>query len=413
MKRRIGPAWLDDSEAGQARRRGRVKPGFFDEHAAIVEMDKLVRTAEASLAEQEADAERGANMPATFRHVADAYLDWLTRVGEAKPATLRDHRYLLAQPGEPYRRGPGQHEGLIMKALGGRPAMDITTREINQLLDEIASTGISARTVNKHRRLICAIFNYGTSAATFDLDANPATDADRRREPEPARLNYYSPLEVEALAKALQSGLHRDPDASEPTPEEAEARAAADAQDAELVRIAAFTSLRRGELMALRWRDVELTQRKVVVRRAVSGSEEVASTKSRRSREVPIPAQAESAFRRLAARPDFVTSNDYVFVSRLGRRLDGSAVSRRFRKARDAAGLGKLRFHDLRHTYGSLLVAGGVDLASVKSSMGHSRITTTERYLHSRSASELADRFTKAFGATEPLPDDRSSRVAA
>ena len=54
--------------------------------------------------------------------------------------------------------------------------------------------------------------------------------------------------------------------------------------------------------------------------------------------------------------------------------------------------------HDLRHTYGSLLVAGGIDLPSVKAAMGHSRITTTERYLHARPAAELADRFTLALG---------------
>jgi site-specific recombinase XerD len=57
-----------------------------------------------------------------------------------------------------------------------------------------------------------------------------------------------------------------------------------------------------------------------------------------------------------------------------------------------------LRFHGLRHTYGSLLVAGGIDLASVKAAMGHSRISTTERYLHARPASELAERFTQALG---------------
>ena len=82
-------------------------------------------------------------------------------------------------------------------------------------------------------------------------------------------------------------------------------------------------------------------------------------------------------------------------------RLDGSALRRRVERARHAAGLRPLRFHDLRHTYGSLLVAGGVDLASVKAAMGHSRITTTERYLHARSASELADRFTRALGGAD------------
>jgi integrase len=56
-----------------------------------------------------------------------------------------------------------------------------------------------------------------------------------------------------------------------------------------------------------------------------------------------------------------------------------------------------LTFHGLRHTYGSLLAAGGVDLPSVKAAMGHSRISTTERYLHARPAGELADRFTLAL----------------
>ncbi|MBV9802080.1 MAG: tyrosine-type recombinase/integrase, partial [Solirubrobacterales bacterium] len=65
-----------------------------------------------------------------------------------------------------------------------------------------------------------------------------------------------------------------------------------------------------------------------------------------------------------------------------------------------AARLDPLRFHDLRHTYGSLLVAGGIDLASVKAAMGHSRITTTERYLHARPAEELAERFTAALSGS-------------
>lgn len=57
--------------------------------------------------------------------------------------------------------------------------------------------------------------------------------------------------------------------------------------------------------------------------------------------------------------------------------------------------------NDLRHTYGSLLVAGGIDLPSVKAAMGHSHIATTERYLHARPAGELADRFTRPLGACQ------------
>ena len=126
---------------------------------------------------------------------------------------------------------------------------------------------------------------------------------------------------------------------------------------------------------------------------------------------MPLADQAAGALDRLSQRGDFTTPDDYVFANRFGRRLDGSALRRRFERARDAAGLRPLRFHDLRHTYGSLLVAGGIDLASVKAAMGHSRITTTERYLHARSASELADQFTRALAGADPATPPRREVV--
>ena len=192
--------------------------------------------------------------------------------------------------------------------------------------------------------------------------------------PSRAHLDYYSSEEIEALARSLETGLHRDPEAPAVNAAELDARRAEDRQDGELVRVAAYAGLRRGELVALRWRDVDFTRRKIVVRRAVSANVDTTSTKSRRAREVPLPDQAAGALDRLSQRGDFTTPDDYVFVNRLGRRLDGSAVRRRVERARDASRSRPMRFHDLRHTYGSLLVAGGIDLASVKAAMGHSRL---------------------------------------
>ena len=128
------------------------------------------------------------------------------------------------------------------------------------------------------------------------------------------------------------------------------------------MRVAAYAGLRRGELVALRWRDVDFAGQKLIVRRALSGETEVRSTKSRRAREVPLPDQAAAAIERLQSRGEFIGPDDYVFANRFGRRLDPSALRRRYERARDAVGLEPLRFHDLRHTYGSLLVAGGIDL---------------------------------------------------
>jgi integrase len=399
--RALGRAWAEpDGNGGWKRKRGRAPEGVLTEAEAATRMLQLIREhdAEQTLLERDADERRRRGV--SFRELSAEYLDWLKDVKAAKPSTLRDHQCLLAEPGQAYRRGRGSSPGLIMSALGDRPARDVTTREVEDLLRSIAGTGVTPRTVNKARQLICAIFNYGARPSTYGLTSNPAQHADRRREPDAAPLAFYAPGQIETLARAVADGAHRDPSRPALSPSEIAARTREDSQDAELIRIAAYAGLRRGELVALRWRDVDFAGRKIIVRRALSGETEVRSTKSRRARQVPLPAQAAEALERLRRRQEFTGPDDYVFASRLGRRLDPSALRRRFERARDAAGLEPLRFHDLRHTYGSLLVAGGIDLPSVKAAMGHSHITTTERYLHARAAGELADRFTRALAGS-------------
>lgn len=404
--RALGRAWVEpDGRGSWHRRRGRPPEGVLTEAMAAERMLSLVREHDAERTLLERDAEERHRRGVTFRELAAEYLRWLEDIKGAKPSTLRDHRLLLAEPGTAYRRGSGTSRGRVMAALGGRPVRDITTREVEDLLRLTASTGVAPRTVNKVRQLICAIFSYGMRPSTYGLAVNPAIHADRRVEPERAALSFYSPEQIEAFARSLANGAHRD--ASRPALGDAEiaARAQEDIQDAELVRVASYGGLRRGELVALRWRDIDFAGRKIVVRRSLSGDTEVKSTKSRRVREVPLPDQAAAALDRLSRRGEFTGRDDYVFCNRLGRRLDPSALRRRFERARDAAGLEPLRFHDLRHTYGSLLVAGGIDLVSVKAAMGHSRITTTERYLHARPAGEQADRFTRALDGVNSLAD--------
>lgn len=399
MVRSLGRARVEpDGEGGWRMRRGRVDDGCLTEAQAHERMLALVREHDADQTLFEQDSSARERRGVTFREVALDYLAWLADVRGAKPSTLRALRSELTEPGIPHLRGTGHTPGWIMGALGDRPAREVTTREINLLLRKIAATGVSPRTVNKARQLIHAVFNYGMRPHTWGLTENPAKWADRRREPEPGPLPYYSFEQIEALARAFESGAHRDPRAQGVADEELAARAEEDAQDAELVRVAAYSGLRQGELVALRWRDVQFLGPKLVVSRTLSADVEANSTKSGRFREVPLPDQAAGALDRLSRRDRYIGPDEYVFCNRFGGRLDPSALRRRYDRARDAAGLPPLRFHDLRHTYGSLLVAGGVDLISVKSAMGHSQIGTTERYLHARPATELAERFTTALG---------------
>jgi len=124
----------------------------------------------------------------TFREVARAYLCWLKDVRGAKPSTLRDHAYVLGESGVPYKYGSGTTVGHVMAALGDRPAAQITTREIDELLATISAIGASPRTVNKYRCVIAAAFRHATKPSTFGLPANPVAHADKRQERHPDAL---------------------------------------------------------------------------------------------------------------------------------------------------------------------------------------------------------------------------------
>ena len=405
IKRRIGPAWLDpDPATGEwVQRRGRIADGWFDERRAHVAAAEIVARYVAEAADQERVHRERRTRGVSFREVAHAYLRWLEDIKGAKPSTLADYRYMLAEPGVPRKRGKGVLAGHIMAALGDRPAAKITTREVEDLLATISATGASARTVNKHRAVISAIFNYGARESTFNLPANPAHTADKRREPHRGPLVYYRVEEVEALARALADGQHRTPREQSLSASEREAQRAEDHQDAEIVRVSAYAGLRLGELQALRWRDVDFVGHALTIGRTMSAGIE-SSTKSGRVRRVPLPDQAATALDRVSRRADFVAPDELVFCNAFGRTLDSSALRRRYKRAQVAAGVRLLRWHDLRHTYGSLLAANGVDLVTIQAVMGHSALTTTGRYLHARPASDQAAVFTRAFEPSLPGP---------
>ena len=168
---------------------------------------------------------------------------------------------------------------------------------------------------------------------------------------------------------------------------EQEFRRREDDQDACLIVLAAFSGLRMGELLALRGRHVIWEAQRLHVQRAYTLGEED-SPKGRRGRTIPLAEQPAQAPAKLSQRPMFTRNSDLVFCSRTGEHLDGSALRRRFKAAPDAAiaenpDTPALRYHDLRHTFGTL-AAQGFDLVNVQAKMGHADSRTTARYLHAR-----------------------------
>jgi integrase len=372
-----------------------VADGYFGEKRATVRAAEIVAEHDAHQRRIEEARRERRELGATVRELAGQWLEYLACEKGAKPSTIQDYGYLLAEPGASHRRGPGRSVGRIMQSLGDRRIAKVSTADVAAFLRGLERDGTSARSVNKHRGLLSAMFSYAQREDTYALEHNPVTGASKRREKPRAVLDFFEPEEIEALARTASAGSHRGPQRPELGADEAAWRRWEDHEDAELYRIAAYTGMRLGELLALRWGDVDLERRLVIVHRAVSAGVE-GPTKSRQARALPLADVAAAALARLAARGDYTRRDDYVFCSRLGRRLDRSAVRRRYIRARDAAGLRRLQFHALRHGAGSL-VAREAGAHFVQAFLGHSRLSTTERYLHTKRRPQDVETLNRAF----------------
>ncbi len=347
---------------------------------------------------------------ATFDGAAAAWLDYLEHEKRVKPSTLEDYRLMLAHPSEP-RRGVQERAARLMRAFGGTRLASITTADIARFLAALDRENVSARTVNKHRQVLHAIFEYARRDDAFGLRENPVSRTEKRPEAGVKPIETFDPEEVHTIARAAREGKHRPRPPHDYSPETVAEWQRINDQDAALFVVAAFTGLRVGELLALRWSDVDFAGARITVARAMSAGEEASTTKSRRFRVVPLADQAAAEVERISQRRDFTGRGDIVFCRADGGPLDRTTVRKRFQRAQHEAGVRVRRFHDLRHTFGSLAIRN-LDSVTVQAMMGHSRLTTTERYLHAKPRTDDAARLSAAFGADDGLRSDADQAPA-
>ena len=407
-KRRLGLAWQERDEAGAWRkRRGRCPDGWLEERAANVAAMAAMADHARQLAEEERRLVRAAEASITVRELGREWMSCLGEVRGAKPSTIEDYRFLLREPGQPHKRGQGQSHGRIMAAFGDRAASVVTTSEVTTFLRSLDRQGLKPRNVNKHRQVLAAMFTYGCRSDTFALTSNPVTGTDKRREDPPPALDYYEVEEVEALARCCETGEHRGTRPATDSLEQT-ARRHEDSRDAETFRLLFYTGLRLGEVLTLRWEDVNLPDRLLLVRRGLSAGQETLP-KGRRHRFVPLSTPAAATLARLADREEFLAPDDYVLANRWGRRLDASALRRRYKRGCAAAGLRPVRLHGLRHAAGSL-VARTSDAVFVRDFLGHAKLATTDRYLSAKLRPEELQRLDQAFARAVTRPDHNRSQ---
>jgi integrase len=225
-------------------------------------------------------------------------------------------------------------------------------------------------------------------------------EVDRQRKPSRARRVWG--LEANAAAEVEKPALVRSGDIQVFSPEEVWSlvRSAASQQGEGIYPTAAFTDLRFGELLALRWRDVDFAGAVIRVRASYAAGART-TPKSGKVRGGADGAGRSTALAQLGQREGWVGEDDLVFSGVAGGYLDGSSLRRRYKAALAAAGLRPLRFHDLRYTFGTRMI-GKAGICRVQEWMGHADIQTMMRYLHYAPRSEDAALVAKAFALPEP-----------
>ena len=311
-----------------------------------------------------------AGAPMTFADAAAAWLRHGERKRNLKRSTIKDYRqalaaYLLpaAENGEsrdaPYGRAP----------FAARVLRDVRAAEVKAWYDGLPY----GRTAEKLLMIVRAIFAHSRSRGWIDDD--PTASVDRQQVRYSGDYDFYSREEIDLLVSA-----------------------AASEQDAAIYLTAAMTGLRRGELVALRWRDVDFAAQAIRVRANYSFGQLV-TPKSGKVRTVPMVPDVARALARLGQRELFTGDKEPVFAGAAGGHIDASALRRRYAASVKRAGLRPLPFHSLRHYFGSMAV-NRASLVQVQSWMGHSQIQTTARYLHAKSQADDAALLAGAFAAS-------------
>lgn len=276
----------------------------------------------------------------------------LIREGKQPPCIKKIGSFTFNQLAEHYRKWCERQRSFKSKKdfinrlteyFGNLPLRNFTTMAVEQYQTEKINRGNKPATINRH---VAALKHMFSKAVQWEMVENHGAEKVRQvklLEENNKRLRYLTKEECHAVMNSCDG--HVRP----------------------IVTMALNTGMRKGEILTLKWDNVDLKNGFLLLDR----------TKNGERREVPINQTLSSALKNLVRRLDV----PYVFYNPVtGKPYDN--VKRSFNSALKRAGIVDFKFHDLRHTFASQLVMAGIDLATVKELLGHKSLAMTLRYAH-------------------------------
>lgn len=310
--------------------------------------------------EEAAEAERRAKDPANVGVTTyiTTYIDQHEAARTIEPSTVASYRNSLTY---------------ITRKLGDTPINQLAPADVRRMEAELTSEGYSSSTVGKAHRLLRMCMEQAVNDDVLVKNPTRGVKPPKRKANRPNALDTTTaPLVIEKLDEL---------------PKDTPATIAA--------RIALYCGLRRGEICALRWADVDINANGGTMRvhgaiGSGKGGTYAKSTKTDRERHVPVPAalvkrllawkarQAESAL----ALGTSDTSGYYVIGNAKGEYCSPEYITRAWAILAEQFEIvgteGRIpTFHDLRHSYATVTIAAGVDVKTVAANMGHANAAMT------------------------------------
>jgi integrase len=294
----------------------------------------------------------------------------------------------------------------ISPGFGAKPVSDVRTAHIEALANAMLDRDLAPKTVRNVMTFLHSVFEEAIERGL--IRENPvrrATRPGRRRQGDAnPDLQFLTIEELAAVIRAIPDEVVRPKPA--PTRRGRPGPAPPPPPDVlgpvlrVLILAAAVTGLRQSELLGLRWRDVDWVAQRIRVRNTFVRGEHSSDGKSDLSTRRSVP-MADRVARELDAwsrRTPYGADDDLVFAHpQTGKELDRSKVTKRFKAACREAGVRPVRFHDLRHTFGTRLAASGESMRTIQEFMGHADIKTTQIYTHYAPSEREVEMVNQAF----------------
>lgn len=307
---------------------------------------------------------------------------------DRKPTTLDNYRSIL--------------RAHLVPRFGEVPVNRVMKGDVEAFMATLREAGKAAQTRSGIFKLLSQVFAFAQRHGW--CEENPCQYVRQPRVRECSEVRFLNQQELDALIAAVDVSTKP----FGPT-------------DRVIFLTAAMTGMRQGELLALRWRDVDWEAKRIRVRRNYTRGHWSTPKSRSGERAVPLSCRVEEELRSHCQRSRFSHEDDLVFAHPLsGEVLPHGPLVRRFKKALRAAGVRKVRFHDLRHTFGTRIAAAGVPMRALQEWMGHRDYRTTLIYADYEPGDEESGLVDAAFsdkpatgrkGRTRARADQRRLRL--